>query len=593
MNPPRERFRSLLLVFAIALLFASELDRFVASWRQPLFFAHLGAFLLWQPVVAANRRMGLRDTFFVAGGALAITLLLNPWVMLLWSAFVAALVGGRVFDFSPRDERWLHLGALAFLLAFLFALVLPDLLPEPLRSRTMAPAVRVWTEIALAVTLLLMLAEAFRLARRTNSAGAMPGMYDPVHSVWILLLLLVVSFSGIALMALGERGYLASIGITLISVGALLLTADLLLRGGTGGEHHGGLVMLFSRYLLSYAIPYEQWLERLARLSREESDPTRFFAEAMRAVGELAPVRGVAWEGAIRAGNLGDTAGPHQQRFAMPVPDDPGSVIEIRIATRHHMSAAMAWHIRLLVQVAVQFHAAKAREERLRAQQYMRAVHETGARLTHDVKNLLQSLDGLVAAAGSVPEDLQVRQLVTRQLPEISRRLAQTLAKLQQPTGESRDFVAWPQWWSGMRAQYESQGVKFAARAGVADTPLPAAPFASVADNLLQNALQKRKSEPGLGIRATIEVDGRSVRFGIEDDGDPVEAGIAGQLFAGPVASRNGLGIGLYQMGRLAAASGMRLHLDENRRGKVRFELVYPGADDTVAAMPPSTQPEP
>jgi sensor histidine kinase regulating citrate/malate metabolism len=83
------------------------------------------------------------------------------------------------------------------------------------------------------------------------------------------------------------------------------------------------------------------------------------------------------------------------------------------------------------------------------------------------------------------------------------------------------------------------------------------------------------------------------VRFGIEDDGDPVEAGIAGQLFAGPVASRNGLGIGLYQMGRLAAASGMRLHLDENRRGKVRFELVYPGADDTVAAMPPSTQPEP
>ena len=585
MMPSRERYRSLLLVFAIALLCASEFVHVSGPWRASLFFAHLGAFLLWQPLVAADSRLRLRDTIIVAGAAVAITLMLSPWVMLLWTALVAALVGGRAFDFSPRDERWLHLGALTFLIAFLFTLVLPDLLAEPLRSQALAPVARHWIEAFLTGGLVLMLAEAVRLLRGRRPAGALPGMYDLIHSVWILLLLLLVSFFGIALMALGGRGYLPSIGITLVSVGGLLLMVDFLLRRTADGIRRGGLAMLFSRYLLSYAIPYEQWLERLARLSRDEADAERFFALAMRAIGELTPVRGAAWQGATGVGAFGEMGGAHEENFVLPVPDEEGAFVEVRVVTGNAMSAAMAWHIRLLLLVAVQFHAAKAREERLRAQQYMRVVHETGARLTHDVKNLLQSLDGLIAAASALPEDRAVREVVARQLPEISRRLAQTLAKLGQPGDESAETVMLRDWWAGLRAQYASQGVRFADAGRLDGIAIPAAMFSGVADNLLQNALQKRRTAAGLAIRVGVFFDQNELRLDVADDGDPVDAEIARQLFQSPVASKNGLGIGLYQMGQLAAKHGTRLQLAENERGRVRFELRYHVGDTRVQAQ--------
>jgi signal transduction histidine kinase len=577
MDPPRERFRSLLLVFAIALLFASELERLDLTWRQPLFFAHLGAFLLWQPVVAADRRMGLRETILVAGGALAVTLLLNPWVMLFWSAFVTALVGGRVFDFSHRNERWLHLGALGFLMAFLFTLVLPDLLPETIRQEMTGASMRAWMEMALAACLVLLFAEATRLARTRHETALFPGMYDPVHSIWLLLLLLVVSFSGIVLMTLGARGYLASIGIALVSVGALLITANMMLRRTDDGEHRDGLMMLFSRYLLSYVIPYDQWLERLARLSRDENDADRFFADAMRAVGELIPMLGASWQGAIPAGKVGESVGAHRELFEFQMPDDPGAVIEVQMLTGRAMSVAMAWHVRLLVQVALQFYAAKSREARLGSRQYMRAVHETGARLTHDVKNLLQSLDGLIAAAASLPEDRQVRQLVSRQLPEISRRLSQTLAKLQQPVIDQGEAMDWRNWWDSMRVQYEPQGVRFKST-GTRTLDIPADAFASALDNFLQNALQKRKSWPGLAVLAEITVQDSVVTLAVEDDGDPVDPEVLRSLLEHPVASHNGLGIGLYQAAQLALTRGMKVQLACNEPGRVRFEARYEAA---------------
>jgi C4-dicarboxylate-specific signal transduction histidine kinase len=268
------------------------------------------------------------------------------------------------------------------------------------------------------------------------------------------------------------------------------------------------------------------------------------------------------------------------------MPGVPGAGIEVRVVTTRVLSVAMTWYIRLLVQVALLFHAAKSHEARMRSQQYMRAVHETGARLTHDVKNLLQSLDGLVAAAGSLPDDGQVRQLVSRQLPEISRRLSQTLFKLRQPVSGASETTAWQTWWEGMRLQYEPQGVRFEARG---DEPLaiPADALSSIIDNFLQNALQKRGHRPKLAIVAQIDIQADHVTLTIEDDGDPVEADVMRDLFEHPVPSRNGLGIGLHQAARLARACGIQVGLATNRSGCVRFEARFtPAAKQPV----PSTQ---
>jgi len=49
-------------------------------------------------------------------------------------------------------------------------------------------------------------------------------------------------------------------------------------------------------------------------------------------------------------------------------------------------------------------------------------------------------------------------------------------------------------------------------------------------------------------------------------------------LMRGPVASRGGLGIGLYQAARQAEAAGYALALETNRDGNVCFVLTGPAA---------------
>ena len=584
-----KRSRDLLLVLAIALLFAGESVHLDATWRQPLFFAHLGAFLLWQPLVAGSRRMSLHDVLLVAGGAVLATLFLNPWIMLIWTTLVAALVGGRVLDSGAREQRWFYLGVLFALFAFLFSLVLPDLLPKELRDTAINPAARISIEIGLGLALAGLLVAAWRIKPKPDTLLPTAGAYDLVHSVWLLLLLLVISFFGIALMTLAQRGYLASIGITLVSVAALLVAADTLWgRAPAGDARGGGLRLLFSRYLLSYGIPYEVWLDRLARLGRDESDAMRFFEAAVRSLAQLTVLQGARWRGAVSAGGFGLASGRHEESIVVPLHNDPGASVEVVLLTQNRLSAAFVWHLKLLLQITVQFYAAKAREQRLRDQQYLRAVHETGARLTHDVKNLLQSLDGLIGAATTLDDDTQVRLLVQRQLPEISRRLANTLVKLQHPDGDGQATVGLRVWWSELCSQYIAQGVEFHSSKLPDDMPIPVALFASAADNTLQNALQKRRSEPGIAIRASIDTDGEKLVLTVEDTGSSIDVNLAANLFAGPVASRNGLGIGLYQVARQAEAFGMRFGLAENRAGCVRFTLEAPtdAALASAAASP-------
>jgi sensor histidine kinase regulating citrate/malate metabolism len=57
------------------------------------------------------------------------------------------------------------------------------------------------------------------------------------------------------------------------------------------------------------------------------------------------------------------------------------------------------------------------------------------------------------------------------------------------------------------------------------------------------------------------------------DDGAPVPPRLASRITLAPVNSENGLGIGLYQVSRLAAAAGFRLALAENSTGRVCFRL--------------------
>ena len=79
--------------------------------------------------------------------------------------------------------------------------------------------------------------------------------------------------------------------------------------------------------------------------------------------------------------------------------------LTLELYTRSGLSPSLIWHFNLVTQVLEQYFRAKQKEQEYLELAYMKAIHETGARLTHDMKNLLQSLGSLVfAAQGSSPE---------------------------------------------------------------------------------------------------------------------------------------------------------------------------------------------
>ena len=203
-----------------------------------------------------------------------------------------------------------------------------------------------------------------------------------------------------------------------------------------------------------------------------------------------------------------------------------------------------------------------------------------GARLTHDVKNLLQSLNVLCSVA-TQDDSPQLQALMRRQLPAITQRLQATLDKLQRPGDEEMQRVSLAAWWEGLVRQYQGQKVEFAAAAMDPDTQVPKTLFDSVADNLLQNSLAKRVGSNEVRIRVSIEGGGSESVLRVRDSGHAVPPEVAGSLLRAPVRSSTGLGIGLYQVARLAEKSGYLLSLAENRDGAVCFLLAPASARGT------------
>jgi signal transduction histidine kinase len=202
-------------------------------------------------------------------------------------------------------------------------------------------------------------------------------------------------------------------------------------------------------------------------------------------------------------------------------------------------------------------------------------VHETGARMTHDVKNLLQSLNALCAVAEREPEgeSAELQALIRRQLPVIARRLGDTLERLQQPNPQTEPLTPADDWWESLALQYRDKRVEFAAAEGLRPgVRIPRGLFDSVADNLLQNALAKREAATAVRIRVTLTC-GERVELRVCDTGQAVQPELVTTLLRAPVVSGSGLGIGLYQAARQAEASGYLLELKENRDGEVCFAL--------------------
>jgi signal transduction histidine kinase len=548
-----QRYWRLVVVAMLALLHVAVFRGVADPWARALLLAHLGLLLLWQPFLRAEQRVSAAQGATLLVVAVVVMTRLDWWLLAFWVIVIAGLVGGKVYQQHARWQRRAYLIVLAYLLALLAIAILPEIAPR----REIDPETRRTAEYVLPFAFLL-IALFPAEAETRESAQAI----DFFYSVFLMLLLVVVVLGSFTFMTLAGTSYLKALTVTVFLTAGGMLLVGIAWNPRSGG----GLGVFFARYLFSIGLPVEKWLEVLAELSQIEARPQRFLDEALAALQGLPSVAGVSWR-------AGETRGERGERTSQAV-EFANAELALTIHSRYRLGPALQWHLHLLGQLLGEFYIAKLREEKLREASYLKAVHETGARTTHDIKNLLQSLNVLcsVALGEGARDSAQINALVRRQLPLISERLAQTLERLQRPAAGGETYVAAASWWESLARQYQGEGVEFEPLAVAPASELPRSLFDSVADNLIRNALAKRSGEPQLRVRASLtDRDGLALR--VSDSGSAVPAQTADELMRAPVASRAGLGIGLYQAGRQAEALGYRLALEKNEDGEVRFAL--------------------
>lgn len=523
-------------------------------WARGLMLAHFGFFLMWQPVWRADREISTISALLIIGVGLVLGFIASWWLAALWLGVLIGLIGGKAFGAESARSRASSLVALLYLLGMLLGWVVPRLFPDYHETVALIWLMRYgWLVLPLLLWLI----------PQDRTAHAATHVVDFIYSVMLFLLVMVLVLGSFALKLVTKGDYLFAMAQTLVGLAATLLILAWLWKPRAG---FAGFGQLLSRYLLSVGLPFEQWIQSLAHLAEAVHEPGMFLQKAMEDMQRLPWVAGGMWRTLDDAGEFGAPT-PHRIEIN-------AHRLHLELYTRGRVSPSLVVHVRLLTELLEFFYEAKLREQLQRQNAYVQAIHETGSRLTHDVKNLLQSLTALCSAAESTEADQAgaLQLLIRRQLPLITRRLDQTLKKLKAPHMVGREEIAAADWWQNLRARYEPHGVAFELEGVLDDCRVPAELFDSVADNLLQNAIKKRGTEMGVVIRAYFSpVQGGVLR--VEDSGKPMPASIAAKLFEAPVASHTGLGIGLYQAARQAEQLGYRLRVAQNETGKVEFEL--------------------
>lgn len=527
-------------------------------WARAFLLAHFGMFLLWQPVWRGEREVEPRNAVLVVIVGILLAAWTNWWLMAVWIAVLFGLIGGSVPGSTDRSQRLASTLAAFYLLSMMLMWVVPQLFADPTLEPAQVMLVRYGLPL-IPVTIVLIRFEA--------APSQTPVAVDLFYSLLLFLLVVVLVLGSFVVKVVSHGDYPVALAQALFVIALLLVALSWLWNPHSGFT---GLGHMLSRYLMSLGLPFERWVQRLAELAERESQPPRFLALAVQHMLELPWVSGVAWEAGVGQGEFGARS-DHRAEFSI-------QDLQLKIYTRWPLSPAFLLHLKLLTQMVGHFYEAKRREQIQRQNAYTQAIYETGARLTHDVKNMLQSLRSLCAAAetSTAEQAGALQALVLRQLPQITQRLNTTLDKLKAPQQVDSSAVDAGIWWEGLIQRFNGRNLQFIIDGPARDAKIPSELFDSVADNLIENALNKKTDRNGLQVRVTFS-PGRGGALTVCDTGAAMPKDVAAQVLTAPVGSQTGLGVGLYHAAKQADALGYRLALTANEPGAVCFVLMRAG----------------
>ena len=559
------RWRRWVILAMLLSLHAGLVSAPGGDFQRTWLTVHFGLFLLWQPFISTERELNVFATILFFGITGVVIYSLSGWILLTWVAILIGIMGGKVFTLQAARRGKFYLVAVFYLFTILLLWAVPVLL---LDIRSLPTGLPTLVKIVLPMILLTMVVLPYRAEDETTAQ-----VFDFFYSLFIFQLVVVLVLGSIAAMRVTDNLYFQAVLLTVLSFsGALLLLAAL--WGPRTG--YGGLRTYFSRYLMSVGMPFELWMRRIAALSEADMTSARFLQTAMAEVSTMPWILGCKWTAPDGAGEFGKETS-HSAQFCY-------HELDVTFHTEIRLSPALFLHLRLLAQVVGEFYEGKRREQLIKQNAYMQAVHETGAKLTHDVKNLLQSLYALTSKSIAQQGDdgpqgerrtvTPYETMLDRQLPQLTKRLQTTLDKLQNPALAAAG-IALPaeDWWKDVIERHAGSGATFKARGNLA-APVPVNLFDTVLENCLENVRKKQRREPAVRVCIELAMD-HFAALSISDNGSAIPVATVERLFRAPVANSRGggLGIGLFQAFQQAEQAGYVLSLAANVAGEVRFEL--------------------
>jgi len=510
-------------------------------------------FLLWQPVVKTQSSFSAKQLVILLFLISAFIYWFNPWLSAFWTLLLLTLLTGRIF--ARGLARAVYGLAVIVLFLELILITTPELFQLSALSASLMPAFS---------TALMLLPLLLLFVRVKDTASK---QVDFIRGFLIVLLVTFLCMCSALVSLTAQQLYLESLAISVIILSLFLLITAFLWTPRAGFR---GLSKLWAGYILNIGGPFEQWFTHVSFLEANSAlRPVTFLSATSTYLLQQHWVCGVYWE--TRTGNeLEGLESP----YIVSIEDEK---IKLRLYTFTPVGPSLSLHAKLLLSVLIFYYRAKLQEQQLIKQAHLKAIYETGSKLTHDVKNILQSTQTMTQILND--NDAQMQEIIDvlkKQMPLLTQRLNTTLEKLRAPaTMESSEQItssSMLQWWSQLQLRYSDRHIEFSADVDK-DIDVPIDVFTTVVENLLDNARSKRIREPKLKIFIELIKAEDNLHLTVTDTGSAIDPAIYPHLLKEIVSSNDGFGIGLYQSYELAKNNGYDLRVDNNADGQVCFTL--------------------
>ena len=520
---------------------------------QSFLIVHFGFFLLWQPVVKQQASFNTKQIVILFLLIFAFIYWFNPWLNAFWTLILLTLLTGRIF------ARGLARAAYGLAVIVLFLELVLNTTPALFHLSAIASSLQApFSAFILSLPLVLLLFPA---------TGKASSQVDFIRGFLIVLLVIFLCMSSVLISLTTQQIYIESLAMSVIILSLfLLLTAFLWApRGG-----FNGLAKLLEKYVLNIGGPLEEWFAHISTLEANTGlRPENFLTASLRYLMQQHWICGVSWETSTASGMEGKPS-PHQVNME-------NEKLTLVIYTYTPIGPSLLLHSKLLLSILTFYYRAKLQEQLLLKQAHMQAIYETGSKLTHDVKNILQSTHTMTKIINDDDALVQEKMDVLKnQMPILTQRLNTTLEKLRAPTKSDNNMQASSgsllQWWNQLQIRYTGRHIKFSTDI-INDSEIPVDIFTTVTENLLDNARNKRIREPALQIFVELSNTDKQLQLSITDTGSAINPQICQQLFKEVVSSQDGFGIGLYQSYELAKNHGYDLAVQDASEGHVCFTL--------------------